>query len=468
MSTKNAQVPKLKASWKQAERNQKTLQKEISASGVGLFSGKQATITLCPAPAFHGVVFQRVDLPDQPKIPAQLDYIQAMPRCTAVGRGEATVQTVEHLLSALYGCGVDNVLIQVRGEEIPIFDGSAQRFVELFEEAGYVEQDALRKVLKITEPLSWTKGDVHLMVVPCDEFRISYTLHFPQSSLLCSQFYSTTVTQEQFVSALSSCRTFSLYEEVEPFIRSGLIKGGSLENAVVIQEDRVVNPEGLRFSDEMVRHKMLDLIGDFSLIGQSLQGHIIAIRSGHASNIAFAKEIDQKFNDALTSAGDKAPKLETKRMGKENARGPVVLDIKGIKKILPHRYPFLLVDKITHLDLEEGVIIGQKCVTVNEEFFQGHFPQVSLMPGFLILEALAQTGGILIHEQGHQGKLAVLLNVNNGKFRRPVVPGDVLMLHAKALHVGSKGGKVLGRAMVDDRVVAEAEIGFALVEWEKL
>ena len=446
---------------KRTIRKQRTLQKKISSSGIGLFSGEKVTITLCPAPVGHGIVFQRVDLPEKPIIPAKLEFIRAMPRCTAVVRGDDMVQTVEHLLSALYGGGVDNLLIEVSGSEVPIFDGSAARFVQMFEEAGYEEQNEERTTLKLNTPLSWSKGDVHLMAVPSDEFRVSYTLHYPQSSILCSQFFSTSITEETFVREISPCRTFSVYEEVEPFIRSGLIKGGSLENAVVIKEDEIVNPEGVRFEDEMVRHKVLDLVGDFSLLG-SLQVHIIAIRSGHASNIDFAKMLHRHL------VCPQKIKPETKRMSDETSKQPIVLDIKGIKKILPHHYPFLLVDRITHLDLEEGVIIGQKCVTANEEFFLGHFPKVPLMPGFLILEALAQTGGILIHEKGHQGKLAVLLNVNNGKFRKPVVPGDVLMLHAKALHIGSKGGKILGKAMVDGRVVAEAEIGFALVAWDKL
>ncbi len=244
---------------------------------------------MCPAPAGHGIVFQRVDLPEKPKIPAKLEFIHAMPRCTGVGRGDVTIQTVEHLLSALYGGGVDNLLIEVNGGEIPIFDGSATRFVQMFEEAGYLEQSEDKLVIKLTVPFSWSQGDVHLMAVPCDEFQVSYTLHYPQSSILCSQFFSTTITEEIFIREISPCRTFSLYEEVEPFIRSGLIKGGSLENAVVIKEDKIVNPEGVRFSNEMVRHKVLDLIGDFSLLGGSLQAHIIAIRSGHASNIAIAQ-----------------------------------------------------------------------------------------------------------------------------------------------------------------------------------
>jgi len=462
------------ASVTQKRAKQRTLQSKISSSGVGLFSGENGTITLCPAPPNHGIVFQRVDIPDKPRIPARLDFIHAMPRCTAIGIGHATIQTVEHLLSAIYGSGVDNLLIEVSGPEVPIFDGSASRFVQMFEEAGYLEQNEEKVCLKLAHPLSWSKDDVHLMALPSDEFRVSYTLHYPQSSTLCSQFFSTQITQEIFACEISPCRTFSLYEEVEPFIHSGLIKGGSLENAVVIKEDKIVNPEGLRFSDEMVRHKILDLVGDFSLLGYPLQAHLIAIRSGHSSNIAFAKILQKYLNPVVTNQAQgqevepMPKKLEKMRMSQESFKESVVLDIKGIKKILPHRYPFLLVDRIVYLNLEEGLIIGQKNVTGNEEFFQGHFPQVPLMPGFLILEALAQAGGVLIHQKGHKDKLAVLLNVNNGKFRKPVVPGDSLMLHAKALHVGSKGGKILGRAFVHDQLVAEAEIGFALVEWEKL
>lgn len=275
---------------------QRTLARPVSASGVGLFSGQQAQITFIPAVPGHGIVFQRVDLPNKPKIAACLDSVCGMPRCTALGKGVESIQTVEHLLSALYALSVDNLLIEISGPEVPIFDGSSTYFVQMLQEAGLFEQKENKNYYTLAAPAYWSQGDVHLVALPsATEYRVSYTLSYPSSKLLHSQFCSIAVTEQSYMQELSPCRTFSVYEEIKPFIDKGLLKGGSLENAVLIQEDRVVNPEGLRFSNEMVRHKVLDLIGDFSLIGRSLLVHIVAIRSGHASNIAFAKELAKQL-----------------------------------------------------------------------------------------------------------------------------------------------------------------------------
>lgn len=268
---------------------QHTITREVFASGIGLFTGDPVAVKIAPAPKNYGVVFQRVDLPGKPEIPAELAYVRAAPRCTRLATAKASIHMVEHLLSALSALGVDNARIEVKGPEILAADGSAKIFVDLIESAGLQEQKAPRQFMQITEPLYWSEGEVHLVALPADEFRISYTMHYPHSPLLRSQYYSFAWTPEQYKSEIAPCRTFSLYEEILPFIERGMIKGGGLENALVIKEDQILNPEGARFPDEMVRHKILDLIGDLSLLGTRIKGHIISIRSGHASNVAFAK-----------------------------------------------------------------------------------------------------------------------------------------------------------------------------------
>jgi UDP-3-O-[3-hydroxymyristoyl] N-acetylglucosamine deacetylase len=270
---------------------QTTLRHPAAFSGVGLFTGEPSSIRLLPAAANTGFVFQRADLPGKPEIPAHLDYIRQTPRCTLLSKGEASVQLVEHLLSALRGMGLDNARIEVMGPEIPAGDGSASEFVRLIQEAGVAHLDTPRNVYKIHEPIFWSEGDIHLVGLPAPDFRISYTLHYPQSPLIRSQYFSCVLTPEFYQSQLASCRTFALYEEIAPFIQKGLIKGGGLENALVIQGERVLNQGGVRFPDEMVRHKVLDLIGDLALIGTAIEGHILAVRSGHASNALFAKAL---------------------------------------------------------------------------------------------------------------------------------------------------------------------------------
>ncbi len=270
---------------------QKTIEREASASGIGLFTGEKVSLKIVPAPPNSGIVFQRVDLPGKPEIPARLSFVREAPRCTRLAFEKASIHMVEHLLSALGAMGVDNVRIEVEGPEILAADGSAKLFVELIEEAGLKNQKAKRPYLKISNPIYWSEGDVHLIALPANEYRISYTLHYPQSPLLRSQYYTVSLSPDRFKEEIAPSRTFSLYEEILPFIEKGMIKGGGLENALVIKGDQIMNPEGARFSDEMVRHKILDLIGDLSLIGAPILGHIISVRSGHSSNIAFAKMI---------------------------------------------------------------------------------------------------------------------------------------------------------------------------------
>lgn len=268
---------------------QKTILREASISGAGLFTGERASLKICPAPPNTGIVFQRIDLPGKPELPATLSYVREAPRCTRLASEKASIHMVEHLLSALHAMGIDNAKIELDGPEIPSGDGSALLFVDLLEKAGLKTQDSLKKSLKLSQPVYWSEGDIHLVALPAEEFRLSYTIYYPHSPLLRSQYFSLSLNPESFKSEIASCRTFSLYEEILPFIEKGLIKGGGLENALVIKGDQILNPGGARFSDEMVRHKILDLIGDLSLLGAVLRAHVIAIRSGHASHIAFAK-----------------------------------------------------------------------------------------------------------------------------------------------------------------------------------
>lgn len=270
---------------------QQTIQREVSSDGVGLFTGERVSLKLSSAPPNTGILFFRSDLSDKPKLSAHLSLVREAPRCTRLADSAISVYMVEHLMAAFGGMGIDNALVEVKGPEILAADGSAKIFVDLIEQAGIEIQSAPRNYLKIDRPVYWSEGEVHLVALPADEFRISYTMHYPQSSLLKSQFYTISLNPERFKKEIAPCRTFSIYEEILPFIEKGLIKGGGLENALVIRGDQIMNPDGARFPDEMVRHKILDLIGDLSLLARPIIGHIISVRSGHSSNIAFAKTI---------------------------------------------------------------------------------------------------------------------------------------------------------------------------------
>lgn len=272
---------------------QKTIQNEAFTSGVGLFTGEKVSLKICPALPNSGIVFKRVDLPGKPEIPALLSYVRPAPRCTRLATETVSILMVEHLLSALYAYGIDNARIEIEGPELPAGDGSAQIFIDMIEKTGFEIQQIAREFVRITQPIYWSEGDVHLIALPAQEFRLSYTMHYPHSPLLRSQYYSLTVQPLRYKAEIAPCRTFSLYEEIVPFIEKGIIKGGGLENALVIQGGRILNPEGARFEDEMVRHKILDLIGDLALIGTPLLAHVIAVRSGHSSNVAFAKTLSK-------------------------------------------------------------------------------------------------------------------------------------------------------------------------------
>ena len=278
-----------------SRKQQRSLKTSASLNGIGLFTGMKSEIKLKPAPEGTGIVFQRMDLPGKPCLPAQVDYVCETPRCTILGSDKFQVQTVEHILSAIKAYDLDNLIIEIDGPEIPSCDGSSMPLVDLIEKAGIVSQGSTKKIHHLEAPVFWSKGGVHLVALPSEEFRISYTLNYPNSDLLKSQFFTVHVDEQTYKEEIAPARTFSLYEEIVPLIEKGSIKGGRLDNAVIIKGDSILNPEGVRYPDEMVRHKILDLLGDLSLVGESFIAHIIAIRSGHFSNTSFAKELVSNF-----------------------------------------------------------------------------------------------------------------------------------------------------------------------------
>jgi UDP-3-O-[3-hydroxymyristoyl] N-acetylglucosamine deacetylase len=272
-------------------RAQKTLKREVSFSGIGIHTGHLVNLTFCPAEKGTGVVFRREDLPSKPMIPATVEYVQDTSRNTTIGIGNARVHTVEHVLAALYAYEIDNVLIKVDGPEPPVGNGSSDVFIDMIESVGFEEQPASKAILGLKEPIYFSQGSIHIVGIPSDEYKISYTLHYPQVPTIGSQYHSLTITPENFKNEISECRTFALYKELKMLMDAGLIKGGSLDNAVVVHEEAVFSKEGLKFPNEMVRHKILDVVGDLSLVGFALKAHIISICSGHATNVAFAKKL---------------------------------------------------------------------------------------------------------------------------------------------------------------------------------
>lgn len=459
---------------------QTTIGKPVSLSGVGLHTGTSCTMTFKPAPDNHGIKFVRTDLGDKLEIPALAEYVVDISRGTTLGLGDTKVYTVEHVLAAVAGLQIDNIIIELDGIEPPIADGSSKPFVDKLLEAGIVKQHEPKNYLIIDETIMYHNEDdqVDIVALPLDGFRMTVMVDY-QNPALGSQHTGLFDLEKEFISEFAPTRTFCFLSEVEMLADQGLIQGGNLDNAVVIVDRDVteeelntlsnkleldsnitvgqngfLNENNLRFKNEPVRHKLLDMIGDLALIGVPIKAQILAARPGHKSNVEFAKKIRKLYQQ-------KQLEKKYQHVKKEG----VVFDSVAIQKILPHRYPFLLVDKIIHLELDKKVI-GVKSVTGNEPFFPGHFPGRPIMPGVLIIEAMAQTGGILMLNSvdNPQEKLVVFMGIDKAKFRRQVVPGDQLVLEAELIQNRGKFVIIKAKAMVGNSVAAEAELKAAIVD----
>jgi UDP-3-O-[3-hydroxymyristoyl] N-acetylglucosamine deacetylase/3-hydroxyacyl-[acyl-carrier-protein] dehydratase len=432
---------------------QKTIKKECSISGIGLHTGCKSTAVFKPAAINSGIVIVRVDLPGSPFIKVDVSNIQIdehSRRCTSLKNGNAVVYTIEHLMSVLCGLGISNLLIELNADEIPGMDGSGLEFWRLFQAAGIEEQDADVKIFEIKEPIAVHKNGSSIVIYPSEKSSISYVLDYDNDQLR-SQLVEVDLDQDVFEKEIVSCRTFCLEAEAESLKKAGLGLGANYKNTLVVGENGVKDNK-VRFTDEFARHKILDLIGDLYLLGVPIKGHIFAIKSGHELNIRLLKEISKQKT-----------KYESKStVSTIDISGIQDIRIDAIMKILPHRYPFLLVDRVV-IEEKGKKAVGIKNVTINEQFFQGHFPDRPVMPGVLMLEAMAQTAGVMIltgREQ--QNELALFMALDDVKFRKVVSPGDQVHMFVEVVKDRSRIAQVKGVAKVEDKVVAEATMTFAL------
>ncbi len=432
---------------------QHTLAKAASLSGTSLHTGAKVSLKMQPAPADSGIKFKRKDLQDEPTIDATIANVKTVERATTIGEGSMRVHTVEHVLSALSALGVDNAVIEMDANEPPIGDGSALQYVEAIRKAGVVPLEAPKLFFHVREPISLeTKNGSLLVILPDEEFRISCTQAGPEGRF--TQFLSTPITPAIYEREIAPARTFVYYEDVQPLMEKNLIKGGSLENAIVVRGESVLSKEPLRFPDEFVRHKILDIIGDLALFGRAIRGHVVAVKPGHGINTDLARALAKAH--AATAAV----------LPKSNfPRGEGGLDINEVMKVLPHRYPFLLVDRILSFE-GETKILGIKSVTINEPFFQGHFPGHPVMPGVLQVEAMAQVASILMMRMSKSAsRVGYFMSADGVKFRKPVFPGDTLFIHAELTKArGNRLAKAMCKCVVNDAVVSEGELMFTFID----
>lgn len=458
---------------------QHTIKQAVSLSGVGLHTGAKVTATLRAAPENHGFRFKRIDLEDQPIIKADVARVSSTNRSTTIQKGDAQVSTVEHVLSALIGSGLDNVLIEIDGPEMPIMDGSAQPFVAAIAQAGVEEQNEDRIYFEVEEPISYKdeKTGTELLAIPSEDFQVTTMIDFNSKTL--GQQYAFLDDINKYTKEIAPCRTFVFLHELEFLLSQNLIKGGDLDNAIVIsdremsEEDLkalagklgkpeikvskqgVLNTVDLKFQNEPARHKLLDVIGDVALVGKHIKGKIVATKPGHTANVEFAKLLKKHYTDQVKLKG--RPKYDPNQAP--------VYDCVQISKMLPHRHPFLLVDKI--IELTPTQVVGVKNVTFDEYFFRGHFPDNPVFPGVLQIEALAQTGGILALSKQEDGGNwdTYFVKIDKTKFKQKVFPGDTLILKMELIAPIRRGiVQMQGTAYVGDKIVSEGELTAQIVK----
>ncbi|MEQ8363635.1 MAG: bifunctional UDP-3-O-[3-hydroxymyristoyl] N-acetylglucosamine deacetylase/3-hydroxyacyl-ACP dehydratase [Cyclobacteriaceae bacterium] len=456
---------------------QQTIKKSVTLSGVGLHTGIVTNMTFLPAKPNHGIKFQRIDLPGSPIIDADCDNVVDVSRGTTIEQSGARISTIEHTLAALTGLEIDNVLIQLDGPEAPIMDGSSIQFVNVLNEAGTEEQNALRDFFEVQDSIFYREVDrnVEIAALPLDDYRVTVMIDY-NSPVLGSQHASITNIR-QFEKEIASCRTFCFLHELEMLYKNNLIRGGDLNNAIVIvdrvvqeheldniaqmlnkpkvevKKEGILNNVELRYNNEPARHKLLDIIGDLALAGRPLKAQILAARPGHAANVAFAKKLKKAMAEA-----------DKKGIPRYNPSLPPVLDINQISNILRHRYPFLLIDKIIHLDHQS--VAGVKNVTMNEPFFQGHFPGNPVMPAVLQVETMAQIGGIFVLNTvpDPENYWTYFLGIESFRFRKMVLPGDTLVIQCNLLVPIKRGiAKMSGRAYVGSSLVCEGTMTASIV-----
>lgn len=463
---------------------QHTLKNPVSYSGIGLHSGNKVSLTIVPAPANSGLRFRRTDLDGKPEIEARAEYVTDTQRSTTLAKGAVKIHTVEHVLASLAAVGIHNAVIELDANEPPIADGSAREFARLIRDAGMVAQTETVEPFKVTAPLELTVGETQMAVFPHNGFKITCTSSDRGGRF--TQFFSVEITPETWDKEISHARTFCFYEEIEFLIRNGLIKGGSLENAIVIRDDAILTTEPLRYREEFVRHKILDIIGDLALVGRPIHAHVIAVRPSHHANTELARaliaqmrkplEAAQTFAPPPSPAPERSPEKPAERRNqaantvshsKDSTealiRDGATLDIMQVMQVLPHRPPFLMVDRVTRI--EGNKITALKQVTIGEPYFEGHFPGHPIMPGVLQLEAIAQVAGILMMRQAENaGKLAYFMSAEDVKWRKPVRPGDTLVIEVEMTKSRGKIGKARGVCSVNGEAVSEADVTFMLMD----
>ncbi len=432
---------------------QQTLAKSAGLNGTSLHTGGKVTLKLQPAPIDHGIKFKRKDLTDEPTIDANIANLKTVERATTIGEGAMRVHTVEHVLSALSAMGVDNAIIEMDANEPPIGDGSAAPYVEAIKRAGTSAQEAPRRFFDVREPLHIeSKTGSLLVLLPDEKFRVSCTQAGPNNRF--TQFFSTEITPAIFEREIAPARTFVYYEDVAPLMEKNLIKGGSLENAIVVRGESVLSKEPLRFPDEFARHKILDIIGDLALVGTRIRGHVIAVKPGHGTNAELARAIVKELAKSIALSVPRAM-----------PQGEGALDIQEVMDILPHRFPMLMVDRILGFE-GETKCTGMKTVSINEPYFAGHFPAHPVMPGVLQVEAMAQVASILLMKLAKSSsRIGYFMSADEVKFRKPVFPGDTLFIHAELIKARSNRlAKAHCSCVVNGAVVSEGDLMFTFLD----
>ncbi|MFB6345985.1 MAG: UDP-3-O-acyl-N-acetylglucosamine deacetylase [bacterium] len=436
-------------------KSRRTLSESVKLDGLGLHSGESTSVELIPAEAGEGLVFERIDCNPSVTIEADADSIVDTERNTVIGADGTELQLVEHLLSSLYGLGVTDLKIQVDGPELPALDGSAAGYVEAIDEAGLDELGETRELHQVEEPVSVQLGESSLVVLPDPNPSIDYTISYENPGI-GDQFYTVDLTPDRYRDDIGPARTYGFKEEVEELLEADLAQGGSLDNALVVDEEGDFLGSGPQFENEFARHKILDLLGDLALTGEFIVGKIIGVKGSHELNAGLVKELSDSIPDPAPAEPDTS--------GTSSVSSPP-LDVSDIREVLPHRYPFLLVDRIVSIDYEESRAVGYKNVTINEEYFQGHFPDDPVMPGVLVIEAMAQLGAAcILRKPEYDGKNSYFMGLDNVKWRKPVRPGDRVYFEIEGKRMRSKYGVVEGEARVDGELAAEGVYKFAIVD----